>query len=123
MYWTQGRPWRTLAAPMQIESPAGGVAAAPASSAGTAAAHAEPDTAGKPRTIALPARLGPILSLDDFERAARRHLPAPIFAYISGAVERNDSLRANAASFAQYEFVPRMLVDISRRTTAATVLG
>lgn len=110
-------------APMQIESPAGGASAAPASSVGTAAAHAEPLCTTKPQPIALPARLGHILSLDDFERAARRHLPAPLFAYISGAVERNDSLRANAASFAQYEFVPRMLVDISQRTTATTLLG
>jgi L-lactate dehydrogenase (cytochrome) len=93
-------------------------------SAGAAtAAQAPLPAAEAARPVALPARLGHILSLDDFERAARRHLPAPIFAYISGAVERNHSLRANAASFEQYEFVPRMLVDISRRTTAATLLG
>ncbi len=98
---------------MQIESSAG------------AAAAAQPGLSSPARTPAppLPARLGPILSLDDFERAARRHLPAPVFAYISGAVERNQSLHANAASFAQYEFLPRMLVDISRRTTATTLLG
>jgi L-lactate dehydrogenase (cytochrome) len=98
---------------MQFDSSAGGTAAAQAASA---TAPATPGTA-------LPARLGHILSLDDFERAARRHLPKPIFAYISGAVERNASLRANAASFEQYEFVPRMLVDMSRRTTAATLMG
>ncbi|WP_332826808.1 alpha-hydroxy acid oxidase [Ramlibacter sp.] len=97
---------------MQIESPAAAAAAQPAA---VAAAANHP--------IALPARLGHILSLDDFERAARRHLPAPVFAYISGAVERNASLRANAAAFERYEFLPRMLVDISRRTTAATVFG
>jgi L-lactate dehydrogenase (cytochrome) len=74
-------------------------------------------------TATLPARLGEILCLDDFEPAARRHLPKPIFAYICGAVERNASLRANTASFEQYEFVPRMLVDISGRTTAASLLG
>lgn len=72
---------------------------------------------------ALPARLGRILCLDDFEAAARRHLPRPVFAYISGAVERNQSLRANAASFEQYEFVTRVLIDISGRTTATTLLG
>ncbi|MCC2677049.1 MAG: L-lactate dehydrogenase (FMN-dependent) and related alpha-hydroxy acid dehydrogenase [Ramlibacter sp.] len=98
---------------MQIESPAD---AAPAAQPAAAAAAAK-------QPITLPRRLGHILSLDDFERAARRHLPAPVFAYISGAVERNHTLRANAASFEQYEFLPRMLVDISRRTTAATVLG
>jgi L-lactate dehydrogenase (cytochrome) len=72
---------------------------------------------------ALPARLGHILCLDDFERAARKHLPGPVFAYISGAVERNQSLHANARSFERYEFVTRVLVDMSRRTTATTLLG
>jgi L-lactate dehydrogenase (cytochrome) len=87
-----------------------------------AAAPALADTPALP-PLRLPACLGHVLSLDDFERAARRHLPAPVFAYISGAVERNASLHANAASFAQYEFLPRMLVDMSRRTTATTLLG
>ena len=92
---------------------------------GVAMARATPDTGAGTAApaVALPARLGHVLSLDDFERAARRHLPKPVFAYISGAVERNHSLRANAASFEQYEFLPRMLVDISERTTATTLLG
>jgi L-lactate dehydrogenase (cytochrome) len=107
---------------MQIDSPAGTAAAHASLDAGTAA-PARPAASEPPQPITLPARHGHILSLDDFERAARRHLPAPVFAYMSGAVERNHSLRANAASFEQYEFVPRMLVDISQRTTAATVLG
>jgi L-lactate dehydrogenase (cytochrome) len=98
---------------MQIESPAGAAAAAQPAAATVAATQ----------PAALPARLGHILSLDDFERAARRHLPAPVFAYISGAVERNHTLRANTAAFERYEFLPRMLVDISRRTTAATLFG
>ena len=73
--------------------------------------------------VALPTRLRHILCLDDFETAARRHLPGPIFAYISGAVERNHSLRANHTAYEQYEFVTRVLIDISRRTTATTLLG
>jgi L-lactate dehydrogenase (cytochrome) len=72
---------------------------------------------------ALPARLGHILSLDDFEPAARRHLPAPIFAYVSGGVERNHSLRANARAFEDYEFVTRVLVDSSKRSTETTLFG
>ena len=113
MYWTQQARAATLSAPMQIEPSAGAVATA------------NPDlpAPAPARPITLPARLGHVLSLDDFERAARRHLPRPVFAYISGAVERNASLHANAASFADYEFVPRMLVDISKRTTATTLLG
>jgi L-lactate dehydrogenase (cytochrome) len=73
--------------------------------------------------MALPARLGQILSLEDFEVAARRHLPGPVFAYVAGAVERNHSLHANTASFQHHEFVPRMLVNISQRTTAIDLLG
>lgn len=71
----------------------------------------------------LPRRLGHVLCLDDFERAARRHLPEPIFAYVSGAVERNRSLQANAESFERFEFLPRVLVDTSTRTMATTLLG
>ncbi|MBE7367779.1 alpha-hydroxy acid oxidase [Ramlibacter pallidus] len=92
-------------------------------SAGTAARHAPQTTPAASGPVALPGRLGHILSLDDFERAARGHLPRPVYAYISGAVERNHSLRANARSFEQYEFVTRVLIDMSRRSTATTVLG
>jgi len=73
--------------------------------------------------LALPARLGHVLCLDDFEAAARRHLPAPVFAYVSGGVERNQSLRANALAFEQYEFVTRVLVDTSKRSTETTLFG
>jgi L-lactate dehydrogenase (cytochrome) len=67
--------------------------------------------------------LGHVLCLDDFEAAARRHLPAPVFAYVSGGVERNQSLRANALAFEQYEFVTRVLVDTSKRSTETTLFG
>jgi L-lactate dehydrogenase (cytochrome) len=71
----------------------------------------------------VPARFQDMLCLDDFEVAAQRHLPKPIFAYIAGAVERNRSLRANREAYEQYDFIPRTLIDISKRTTAATLLG
>ncbi len=71
----------------------------------------------------LPARLGHLLNLDDFEAAARRHLPAPVFAYVSGGVERNQSVRANARAFERYEVVTRVLVDMSKRSTEITLLG
>jgi L-lactate dehydrogenase (cytochrome) len=66
---------------------------------------------------------GLILSLDDFEAVARRHLPAPVFAYVAGGVERNQSLQANARAFEHYEFVTRVLVDTSRRSTRTTLFG
>jgi L-lactate dehydrogenase (cytochrome) len=72
----------------------------------------------------LPAcRLKPVLCLDDFEALARRHLPRPLFGYIAGAAETNASLRLNAESFQQYAFVPRVMVDVSKRSQSVTLFG
>ena len=68
-------------------------------------------------------RLASLLSLDDFERAARRHLPRPVFAYVSGAVEDNLSFRDNRAAFEALGFVPRVLVDVSKATTETELFG
>ena len=67
--------------------------------------------------------LSGILSLDDFEHAARRFLPRPVFAYVSGAVEDNVAFRDNRAAFDEYGFIPRVLVDVSKRSTKATLFG
>ncbi|HET7729809.1 MAG TPA: alpha-hydroxy acid oxidase, partial [Usitatibacter sp.] len=64
-----------------------------------------------------------ILSLDDFERAAQRHLPGPVYAYVSGAVEDNASFRDNRAAFEELGFLPRVLVDVSKGSTKATLFG
>ena len=64
-----------------------------------------------------------ILSLDDFEHAARRRLPRPVFAYVSGAVETNAAWRDNRKAFDEWGFVPRVLVDVSKRSTETTLLG
>lgn len=71
----------------------------------------------------IPKRLRRVLSLADFEQAARRHLPAPIFAYISGGCERDSALRGNEAAFADYEWVPRVFISTSHRTLSTTLLG
>jgi L-lactate dehydrogenase (cytochrome) len=68
-------------------------------------------------------RLDRILSLDDFENAARGHLPRPVFEYVSGGVEDDASLGDNRAAFDELGFVPRVLVDVSKRTTATTLYG
>ncbi len=73
--------------------------------------------------MTFPRRLRGILSLDDFEEAARRALPRPIFGYVNGAVENNAALRDNRAAFEELGLVPRVLADTSRRTTEATLFG
>jgi L-lactate dehydrogenase (cytochrome) len=64
-----------------------------------------------------------ILSLDDFERAARARLPRPIFAYVSGGSEDNVTLEGNRAEFDAYGFVPRVLADVSKRDVSTTLFG
>ncbi|MCM2326601.1 MAG: alpha-hydroxy-acid oxidizing protein, partial [Lysobacter sp.] len=72
---------------------------------------------------AVPARLRDILSLDDFEEAARRHLPRPVFAYLSGGVEDNAAREDNRAVFREWSFVPRVLKGVARRSQATTLFG
>ncbi|MDR5759296.1 alpha-hydroxy acid oxidase [Caballeronia sp. LZ035] len=70
-----------------------------------------------------PRRLKSILSLDDFEPAARRFLPRPVFGYIAGAAETNTSLAQNRLSFQDYDFVPNVLVDVSKRSSQVELFG
>ncbi len=71
----------------------------------------------------LPRALARMLSLDDFEAAARKRLPRPIFGYVAGAAEDNQSLRGNRQAFSDYSFSPRVLVDVSRRTQQTELFG
>jgi L-lactate dehydrogenase (cytochrome) len=92
----------------------------------TNAATAEPAPPDRARSAVAPGdtrRFRHILCLDDFEPAARRHLPRPIFGYIAGAAETNASLTDNRAAFAEWGFVPRMLIDVSRRSQQTLLFG
>jgi L-lactate dehydrogenase (cytochrome) len=95
---------------------------------GSAAQKAGTWKAATPRAAyapepSLPRKLARILSLDDFEDAARRHLPRPLFGYISGAAEDNRSLDDNRAAFDVYGFLTRVLVDVSHRSQSVSLFG
>lgn len=77
----------------------------------------------EPSSECLPAALRGMLSLHDFEDAARRRLPRPIFGYIVGAAEDNFSLRDNRDVFSEYSFVQRVLCDVSKRTQSVELFG
>lgn len=64
-----------------------------------------------------------VLALDDFEAKARRHLPRPLFGYIAGASETNASLRMNRDAFQTYAFKPRVLIDVSARSSETSIFG
>ena len=73
--------------------------------------------------IAAARALRKFLSLHDFETAARRHLPRPVFAYISGGAEDTASLRDNRAAFGEFGFVTRVLRNVSERSQAVELFG
>lgn len=64
-----------------------------------------------------------VLSLADFETLAEKRLPRPLFGYVSGACEDNQSLHANRSAFSEYELRTRILVDVSTRTQECTLFG
>lgn len=69
------------------------------------------------------ANLERVLALRDFEPLAKRHLPRPLFGYIAGASETNASLIDNEQAFSEYGFRPRVLTDVSARTTTTSLFG
>lgn len=71
----------------------------------------------------VPPRLQKILSLDDFESAARSHLPRPLFGYISGAAEDNTTLHSNREAFKHYAFRSRVMVDVTHRSQTTSLFG
>lgn len=68
-------------------------------------------------------KLHEILSLEEFQSAARRVLPRPIYGYGVGGSETGASLRENRAVWDEYAFIPRMLVDTAGRTQKTELFG
>ena len=81
----------------------------------------------QPVSVASPQRtnrrLQALLSLDDFEAAARRHLPRPVFGYMSSYAETGQAYDDNRRSFADYAFVPRVMTDVSSRSLSTSLFG
>jgi L-lactate dehydrogenase (cytochrome) len=89
----------------------------------TPAAEPVPVAATRATPAAAPRHLRRVLSLDDFEAAARRRLPSMLFGYVAGGAETEATLGANRAAFDAFGLVPRVLVDTSQRSQATTLLG
>ncbi|MBD3896024.1 alpha-hydroxy-acid oxidizing protein [Halomonas sp. ML-15] len=68
-------------------------------------------------------KLAGILNLHDFEVAARKKLPRPIFGYVYNAAEDRKTYRANRTAFDDYRFVPRTFVNVSSISLETTLFG
>ncbi|HEX5133528.1 MAG TPA: alpha-hydroxy acid oxidase [Candidatus Krumholzibacteria bacterium] len=65
----------------------------------------------------------PLVNIGDYERAAAARLPKMTFDYYAGGALDEVTLRENRAAYDRIPIYYRTLVDVSRRTTATTVLG
>lgn len=63
------------------------------------------------------------LTLADFEMRARECLPAESLAFIQGGAGNERSLEANLAAYESLRLLPRVLKDVSCRSTETKVLG
>lgn len=68
-------------------------------------------------------KLQQALTISDLREMARANLPRSVFGFIDGGVHDERTLRDNEADLAALRFVPRVLVDVSARNQAVTVLG
>jgi L-lactate dehydrogenase (cytochrome) len=64
-----------------------------------------------------------LLNLDDFEAAARKRLPRPLFDYVSGASETSSAFDDNRAVFRELRLVPRVLRGVEGRSITRRLFG
>jgi len=61
--------------------------------------------------------------IGDLRLMAQRRLPTGVFDYIDGGAEDELTLRRNVTAFDEYDFIPRVLNDVSQIDTSTTLLG
>src|SRR5207253_2667761 len=64
-----------------------------------------------------------LLTVDDFEQAARTVLPRMAYDYYRSGADAERTLRQNRRAFRRWAIYYRVLVDVSRRELGTTILG
>jgi len=64
-----------------------------------------------------------LINISDFEREARRRLPAPIFDVIAGGSGDEETLSRNGEALRALRLRPRVLTDVRKRDLSTTVFG
>src|SRR5689334_12668719 len=65
----------------------------------------------------------PLLTLADFEQAARARLPREVWDFVAGGAGHEATLAANLRAFDRVYVVPRVLAGTSRADTSGRLLG
>lgn len=82
-----------------------------------------PPRIGARNVKGIPRRFRNLLALNDFERAAQRRLPRPLFGYVQGGVEEGHAMRGATDAFQDYVCVPRYFAGVAGTSSAVTLLG
>src|SRR5205823_1263460 len=77
----------------------------------------------RPEFNATRRRLDAALTIEDLRAIAKRRTPKAAFDYTDGAAEGEVSLARARQAFADVEFHPRILHDVSSVSTAVDILG
>ena len=83
-----------------------------------AATTADPVPGATPRNS-----LAKAYNVADLRRLARRRLPKGLFEFVDRGTENEYALRSMRAAVERVQFRPRVLVDVSARTTSTTFFG
>jgi L-lactate dehydrogenase (cytochrome) len=79
--------------------------------------------------VRWPGRLGEAgglqgcFSVEDLRSLSQRRLPKVVFDYVDGGADEEVTLRANRAAFQTWEFLPRILKDVTRVDLSVEVFG
>ena len=68
-------------------------------------------------------RLNNCHNVSDLRKLAKRRLPGPIFHYIDGAAEDEQTYRRNTAAYGDCDLIPNVLVDVANVDMSVEVVG
>ena len=63
------------------------------------------------------------LNYDDFRKLAKKKLPSPIFHYIDGGSDDEETLKRNTEAFDDCDLVPKVLANVGKPNLSTTVFG
>ncbi len=98
-------------------------AAAMGVSAGTTMGRYAKAQGSSPAAAAADAAPPPLVSVSDYEAAAKRKLSVPAWEYFSSGSADEITLRRNRSALDELQLKPHVLVDVTRIDTGCTLLG
>tara|TARA_B110001450_G_scaffold30100_1_gene26241 strand:- start:233 stop:649 length:417 start_codon:yes stop_codon:yes gene_type:complete len=62
-------------------------------------------------------------NFNDFRKLAKKRLPSPIFHYIDGGADDEQTLRRNTESFNDCDLIPNVLASVGKPDLSTTIFG